>query len=53
MLILALFDPFLKKKFCDFPLRGGAKYPADFPAALFHISYWYLSWNTAGSGDCI
>ena len=26
---------------------------ADFPAVFFHISHWYLSWNTAGGGDCI
>ena len=26
---------------------------ADFPAVFSHISHWYLSWNTAGSGDCI
>ena len=26
---------------------------ADFPAVFFHISYWYLSWNTAGGGNCI
>ena len=26
---------------------------ADFPAVFFHISPWYLSWNTAGGGDCI
>ena len=26
---------------------------ADFPAVFFHISYWYLLWNTAGGGDCI
>ena len=26
---------------------------ADFPAVFFHISHWYLSWNTAGGGNCI
>ena len=26
---------------------------ADFPAVFVHISHWYLSWNTAGGGDCI
>ena len=26
---------------------------ADFPAVFSHISHWYLSWNTAGGGDCI
>ena len=26
---------------------------ADFPAVFFHISHWYLSWNTAGGGDCV
>ena len=26
---------------------------ADFPALFFHISHWYLSWNTAGGCDCI
>ena len=24
----------------------------DSPAVLFHISHWYLSWNTAGGGNC-
>ena len=26
---------------------------ADFPAVFFHISHWYLSWNTAGGDNCI
>ena len=39
----------LSSGFC--PLGG---YPlADFPAVFFHISHWYLSWNTAGGGNCI
>ena len=29
------------------------KVVADFPAVFFHISHWYLSWNTAGGGNCI
>ena len=32
--------------------RGGGGV-ADFPAVFFHISHWYLSWNTAGGGNCI
>ena len=26
---------------------------ADFPVVFSHISHWYLSWNTAGGGNCI
>ena len=26
---------------------------ADIPAVFFHISHWYLSWNTAGGDNCI
>ena len=32
----------------SFLLRG---YLEDFPAVFFHISHWYLPWNTAGRGN--
>ena len=39
-----------KRRIFSLADRGGI---ADFPAVFFHISHWYLSWNTAGGDNCI
>ena len=42
-----------KKEFATKLFITGGDGIADFPAVFFHISHWYLSWNTAVGGDCI